>query len=260
VTLLLVDICGMKDRWRTDGAAGVKEVFARFEELIAKALKDTSVSASGAIQSDAAALVFADTREAVIFGRALFVNAFSGCGKEPKSRIWLRGVVMNSDVSASNLVGNRRLGVASDVVARDLHTDLMAAINVEQAGFKGNRLLIEDACVSKDVEKDLRVELGEKGHLRIFSRLEFSQSAPSDYGVWQDVLWMLPHPLRTWSDWEARDRKMANLLRWTARHDGEFREAASTSVVFHECRAMVLAEGAKAKLPGVPLSSLKAAG
>ena len=65
---------------------------------------------------------------------------------------------------------------------------------------------------------------------------------------------MIPNPLKAWHDWEECDRKMANLLRWTARYDGEFREAASTGVIFHECRAMVLKQGAKANLAGMPAS------
>ncbi len=237
MVLLYVDILGMKARWKSGDINLVKRAFSTFDEVIWEALSaaDEGVQkrVSGGVQSDAAALVFETANDAVLVGRALFQAAFRR-GTESE-RFWLRGVIV--PVESPELESSVALPEpASNVKKRVFCDGLMNAINHEQSGFGGQRLLIAESLVDKELEYNCLTEVRPTGDYprSIFHlvALNHTEAVPD----FRDVLWMVPEKIE---GWDAQSERMARRLRWTAADRDEFRHASLTTLVFEECEAII---------------------
>jgi hypothetical protein len=180
------------------------------------------------------ALTFTTAGDAVIAGRAIFQAAFqSGWSGR---RAWVRGVILeHAWPPEAPLEKLHQLPHAPDgVYERSFQKPLLRAINLEQAGFRGRRLLIESTLVTPELVQRLAVPTPCRP-LSIFRRLQNSPY-PRIMDGFQDVLWMLQSDEATW---EGSQLHMLNLLRWSsAGGDVEVVQASATHVVFAQAEAM----------------------
>ncbi len=230
MALLYVDLLGMKAQWRDGGVPAARRRYGEFGDLVAQALHTLPAGAAvgGGVQSDAAALTFEKTIDAVSVGRTLFRAAFRR--GDSRSRTWIRGAICPHDWPASaELEKTRQLpGAPPGVFERHFKTPLLEAINLEQAGFKGHRLLIAKSLLTPGIAAEMAVPVGGREY-DIFRRLDHSDYPPAldDY---VDVLWMVRSDSEAWGTSLLR---MLNLLRWSSHGgDQELVHAAATHLVF----------------------------
>lgn len=236
MVLLYLDVLGMKARWATGDIEIVKRAFAVLDEIVEKALSDSDPriqeSVSGGIQSDAAALVFENATDAVTIGRAIFREAFFRGSEE--ERFWLRGVII--PVESAELETTVDLtGGARNVKKRVFCDPLMNAINYEQSGFGGQRLLIDLTLVDSELAYKFLTPVRETGHVRSLFHLCELRDSQTVQGF-KDVLWMAPDDI---ANLENERVEMGKRLRWSAGARDEFRHASLTMLVFEECHAIV---------------------
>jgi hypothetical protein len=258
MSLLYVDVLGVKARWRLGGAALVISAYARLESMVEEALGELEEQPTGGgIQSDALALVFESATGAVRAGRALFADAFRHSVDNPDDRIWLRGVVSPVD-AATELIAEEPFRSEGDSLAvRRFSPDLLRAINVEQSGTKGVRLLFDQELSCQALHDDLAIQVGD--HRSVVPLKELTNSVYPD-GInaaeagYADVLWMIPDPFSHWSEWEAEEIRLSKALRAAGRQSEEFTQIAATALVFSEVAAILGSVGLRKKggLPGVP--------
>lgn len=117
----------------------------------------------------------------------------------------------------------------------------MDAIHVEQSGFRGQRLLIEDAVIDDDLAAVHLCRRHNGADMSVFCRLRYSRYPTPACDRFRDVLWMIP---ATPVAWERRRLRMLDLLRWSGDGgDDEMTQAAVTHLVFAEADAMLNARG-----------------
>jgi hypothetical protein len=242
--LLYIDALGLKALWKEKGQQAVSRSLSRFRSRLRSALDDASPRSviEGGVQSDAAAILFDDPIEAVTVGIRLYLSVFMQDvpDEQHRPRLWLRGVIASSARSAGDhpLMNplTRELRVPGWKQVRVLlqSNELFAAISQEQSGFRGMRLLIENALVGAAMTDALRLRVGERPLYRT-RRLTHSQY-PTRLKNSQDVLWMLTDDP---AEWAGRQEQMTRLLRHAARNPEEFVQAASTSLVFTEADAIL---------------------
>ena len=148
----------MKARWQRGGVVDAKATYRTLDLVIRHALEAVPAAiagnVSGGIQSDAAALTCPAADQAVIVGREIFREAFrrSGTPDINYERIWLRGAII--EMTTEELEGQETLpGAAAGVSKRVFSDDLLEAINVEQSGYRGQRLLVQESLVSPSSNK-----------------------------------------------------------------------------------------------------------
>jgi hypothetical protein len=211
--LLYVDLLGMKSRFRAGGAnaarAGQRQLRAVVRAGLA-ALPD-DIDVSGGVQSDAAALQFLHATDAVTVGQEMMLEAFRRSSRQ--QRTWIRGVIMKRGGPRSRLDTQVQLEDAPrGVFERQFKPVLMNAIHVEQSGFRGQRLLIEDEVIDDELEAiHLRHRYG-GADISVFCRLRYSRYPEPVCDGFRDVLWMVPATLAAW---ERRKLRMLDLLRWS---------------------------------------------
>lgn len=243
MVLVYVDLLGMKARWRTGGVAAAKAAYQTLDLVIQHGLISLSADAAadirGGIQSDSAAIVCNNVIDAVALGQSIFKETFRRCGAldAGHERHWIRGVIV--EVNEADLEATEALsGPASRVVKRVFSDDLLEAINIEQSGFRGQRLLVAEALIDPSVESHFQVDLGNGRQLGLLAGLNFSDGRPG----FRDVLWMFPNdapPDGIEDRWRLMRRAMENRLRWASDGGpGEFTQAAATQLVFAECNAV----------------------
>lgn len=233
----------MKARWQSAGIAGAKAAYQTLDLVIRHALTSVPTpmaeSVSGGIQSDAAALAFGDVASALTVGRLVFKETFRRCGAldAGQTRHWVRGVVV--DMGEEELESSEPLpGPAGGVFKRVFSDDLLEGINVEQSGYRGQRLLVAESLINSEVEDRFRIDVGERRKLEPLTTLTYSDGRPG----FRDFLWMFPYEES--SDelepaWELMRRAMENRLRRAGEGGpGEFTQAAATQLVFAECNAI----------------------
>jgi hypothetical protein len=243
MVLLYVDLLGMKARWQSAGVAGAKAAYQTLDLVIRHSLElmpeETAQGIRGGIQSDAAALVCPTVSDAVTAGILIFKETFRRCGSldSGRERHWIRGVIV--ELGEAELEDTEALpGAAQRVEKRIFSDDLLEAINVEQSGFRGQRLLVAESLIDPVVEDRFRVPVMNEQSLALLSNLEYSNGRSG----FRDVLWMFPSndpPTDVDHSWQLMRRAMENRLRWAGEGGpGEFTQAAATQLVFAECNAI----------------------
>jgi len=239
VYLLYVDVLGMKSRWRTGGPDAARAAHHTLDLVIRRALEAVpfAKAVEGGIQSDAAALIFHEVQQAVEVGRLIFRDSFrcSGSPEVGGERFWIRGVIRQ--MATTSLESTDALpGVASGVSKRTFSEDLMDAIHVEQSGYKGQRLVIQESLVEPDVVDAFKIPIGGA----VFHPLATLRYIPAVAG-YRDVLWMFPPSggNETAEEWRLMKVAMQNRLRWASGGgDEEFLQAAATQVLFAGCETI----------------------
>ena len=190
---------------------------------------------SGAIESDACALVFRDAAPAVAFARAAYLEAFRSAHSRKDERLWLRGAVVEAS-RVDRLRARKRLpGALAHVEQFEYDPNLLDAIAVEKSGFKGMRLLVHAPLVTPELCDAFHVDVGRRA-LIPFRKLDNSIYPGRLGDDYQDFLWMAAADDAVW---ESDRLLMASRLRWSSRNQEEFVHAAATQVVFHECAAIL---------------------
>lgn len=239
-TLLFVDILGTKSVWKEGGREGAAALFERFARLIDDEVsRDPERVTSGGVESDCVALICPSAGDAVSVGIGLYERAFFD-GPTPRTseaRIWLRGVVVPLEGPAGIewLRTASPLSTHSPNIRRERYSgDLLDAIAMEKAGFRGMRLLADSSLVTPSVKRQFRFRVSDTWFQR------FKHLTNSDYGArlddHVDVLWMVTADAE---DWRTRRTRMSARMRYSARHAEEVLQAAATQVVFDECDAIL---------------------
>jgi hypothetical protein len=228
---------GMKSRYVEGQVDGARRGYRKFRRLLGAGLAvlPEGRPVSGGMQSDAASLQFATVDDALLVGRAIFLAAFESGGRMGRS--WLRGVILEHGWPASVLQRNHPLPNAPDGLFETRFSEhLLNAINVEQSGFKGQRLLIEGSIATEATGRRLAVKVG-GGNLAPFRRLGHSHYPTPTCDGFRDVLWMLPdNP----ADWPNHRIRMLDLLRWSSGGGpAELEQAAATHLAFAEVDAIL---------------------
>ena len=234
--LLYVDLLGMKAQWQAGGVPTARRRYAEFGDIIVEGLRalPPGTDVGGGVQSDAAALTFTDARSAVVVGRAIFRTAFwSGWSS---NRTWIRGLVSEHRWPPGAPLEKARplRGAPVGVFERHFQRPLLNAINLEQSGFRGQRLLIEETLLSEELERSLATYVGGRPFAP-FIKLDHS-SYPRAVCDFKDVLWMLEG---NDDEWRKSKLQMQNLLRWSsAGGDAELVQASATHLVFAQVDAI----------------------
>lgn len=121
-------------------------------------------------------------------------------------RVWIRGVIMKRGGPRSRLDTQVQLEDApAGVFERQFKPVLMNAIHVEQAGFRGQRLLIDDDMIDDELEAAHLRRRYSGADISAFCRLRYSRYPEPVCDGFRDVLWMIPVTL---SAWERRKLRM----------------------------------------------------
>lgn len=237
--LLYVDLLGMKARYQSGGVRSARAGYRILGEIVAEGLTALAPGrqVSGGVQSDAAALQFATAVDAVTVGRAIFHDTLMRSTRN--RRLWIRGAIMRGGYPGVELQTEQPLaGAPAGVFERHFNGTLLRAVNAEQAGFRGQRLLIEDALVTSHLNEALQIAVG-NGFVLPAHRLRYSRP-PSGF---HDVLWpMTAEPDR----WPQVYRRLLDRLRWaTDGGDSESLQASATHMLFTEIDAIVHSLGGR---------------
>lgn len=228
---------GMKSRYVKGNVDGARRGYAKFRRLLGAGLAvlpDGNV-VTGGMQSDAASFQFATVDDALLVGRAVCLAAFRAGGRGGRS--WVRGVILEHGWPTSVLQRQYPLPHAPNGLYETRFSEhLLNAINVEQSGFKGQRLLIEDTLATEATGRRLAIKV-EGGNVAPFRRLKHSHYPTPTCDGFRDVLWMIPgNP----ADWPSRRIRMLDLLRWSAGGGpAELEQAAATHLAFAEVDAIL---------------------
>jgi len=240
--LLYIDLLGMKSRYR---GRGVNAARSGQRQLMAVVLAGLSalpdgVDVSGGLQSDAAALQFLHATDAVTAAQAMMTEAFRRSSRE--QRVWIRGAILRRGGPKSRLDTQIQLkGAPVGVFERQFKEVLMEAIHVEQAGFRGQRLLIAGDLIDDKLEVAHVRRRYNGAAISPFCRLRYSRYPAPVCDNFRDFLWMIPATLNAW---DRRKGRMLDLLRWSGDGgDDEVTQAAATHLVFAEADAMLHGDG-----------------
>jgi hypothetical protein len=246
VPLLYVDLLGMKARYVGGGVRAARRGYTLLGELVASGLGALPEGrpVTGGVQSDAAALQFATATDAVIVGRAIFRKTFARSARN--RRLWIRGVVMSGSYPDAALQREDQLaGAPAGVFERHFTDTLLRAVNVEQAGFRGQLLLIEEQLVTAQLENALSWQVGD-GRLLPAHRLRYSQY-PRGLDAYRDVLWPVADDIRRWP---LSYTRLLDRLRWAADGgDAELVQASATHLLFAEIDAILHGLGGPSAAP-----------
>lgn len=235
--LLYLDMLGMKSRFVEGHVDGARRGYSTFRRLLGDGLAvlPEGREVSGGMQSDAASLQFATVDDALLVGRAVCLAAFRSGGRE--RRTWVRGVILEHGWPSSALQRKYPLPHAPDgIYETRFSRHLLNAINVEQSGFKGQRLLIEGSLSVEATARRLALKV-EGGNVAPFRRLNHSHYPAPTCDGFRDVLWMIPENP---ADWPSRRIRMLDLLRWSAGGGpAELEQAAATHLAFAEVDAIL---------------------
>ena len=228
------DLLGTRKKWEKGGRAAVEATFARFEELVRQGLAQVGPEGvlDGGIEADSAVFVCADEALALRLSQTIFAAAFSATNPEQEAnRPWIRGAIVRVLEPGPLRTPAPMNPPFAHMAVHRYSAPFLDAISVERSGFKGMRILIEDALVTEALRGAVRIPVGGRNLIPL-RRLDHSDYRVNGY---QDWLWMLPPDEETWL---RRRQQMATRLRWAAKDPEEFLHAAATQVVFNECEAI----------------------
>lgn len=247
VPLLYVDLLGMKARYQTGGVRSAKQGYRLLGELVASGLAALPEArpVSGGVQSDAAALQFASAADAVTVGKTILQECLRRSARN--RRVWMRGVIMRGGGPDAELTSEVPLdGCPDGIFERHFSDTLLRAVNAEQSGFRGQRLLIEGELVTPRLVESLGVSIGD-GTLAPAHRLVYSVY-PTGMEDFVDVLWPVSDDI---SAWPGTYRRLVDRLRWSARGgEHEISQSAATHLLFTEIDSIIHALGGPSATPG----------
>ena len=236
MALLYLDLLGVRAQWHAGGRVAAEAAFVQFRSALQKALQQEAgvVVLHGGVESDSAAVVFANTEQAIRVGRRLYRNVFLTPGKAKDQRLWVRGAIMPAPAVARLRTSAPLPAPYQALEAFSYEPELLEAIAVEKSGIKGMRLIISDALLTSKLRSQFAIQIGKE------NLIPFKQLANSSYPGrvrtgFSDILWMMDG--QTWQDTQVQ---MGKRLRWAANNPEEFIQAAATQVVFHECEAIAV--------------------
>jgi hypothetical protein len=237
MVLFYADVLGMKARWRR-GVPTIRAAYGHLEELVVETFVETATggAAQGGVQSDAVAITFDIAESALIFGRHLFVKAFER--SSDAQRFWLRGVIVQCSASGLDLAQESGIaGAGAGVRSRQFCDELLEAINVEQS-FKGPRLLIAEALVTRGLQDHVALPLGSQ----FIVPLKHLKHSVYPSQSWQDVLYLFPDTLND-ETMRRRGYEVGQRQRWaseatTAGSSDEFEHISHLALVWTQCDAL----------------------
>jgi hypothetical protein len=232
--LLFIDLLGARARWKSGGVDASRLAFNQFTQLMIRSARpDLPSVVDGAIETDSCALLCENPAVALRIGSRAFNRAFGMDSSRTGHRLWLRGAVVPSESAALRTV-RPAFGDAKQLSIFVYSHELLDAVSVEKAGFKGMRLLVRDSLVTEALKCELALSV--KG-LKLYplKRLRHS-SYPSTSDGLHDYLWPAVPEL---DDWREKEIIMSRRLRDSNSDSEEFAQAAATQVVFHEVAALL---------------------
>mgnify|MGYP001571980163 CR=1 FL=1 len=234
MNIVYLDLLGTRKKWERGGRAAVQAAFSRFEDLVTRGLAEAGSEGvlDGGIEADSAACLCADEPLALRLSRAVLTATFLAQDpSEEPNRLWIRGAIVRVlEVGPLRTPAPMRPPVERLSVHR-YSAPFLDAISLERSGFKGMRVLIDEALVDDVLRAAVRIPVGER-YLIPIRRLDHSEYRATSC---QDWLWMLTEDEAMWSRYM---QQMATRLRWAAKDPDEFLHAAATQVVFNECEAI----------------------
>lgn len=237
MTLVFIDMLGVRDKWAKNGRQGAEDAFKKFRNLIAHSLRAIPPEEilGGVIETDAVIIRCASTNSALKFAKTIYTDAFEQTIDNENNRIWLRGVIIPQ--KADDLMRwEKSLNKPYDQVKLMLYNnDLFDAIALEKSGIKGMRLIVDKDLITEKVRKDWIIKIGEFNFITL-KKLRNSSYPSQLTDKYYDFLWMAT------GDEEQNqtlDRTMALRLRKSASSSEEFLQAAATQLLFHEYAAML---------------------
>jgi hypothetical protein len=234
MNIVYFDLLGTRKKWEKGGRAAVEAAFGRFEQLVRQGLAQMGPEGvlDGGIEADSAVFVCADEALALRLSQTIFGTAFSAPNPEHEAnRLWIRGAIVRVLEPGPLRSPEPLQPPFAHLAVHRYSAPFLDAISVERSGFKGMRILIEDALVSDALRGAVRIFVAERNLIPL-RRLDHSDYRVNGY---QDWLWMLSPDEDTWL---RRRQQMATRLRWAAKDAEEFLQAAATQVVFNECEAI----------------------
>ncbi|MEY3480256.1 MAG: hypothetical protein RIQ71_1031 [Verrucomicrobiota bacterium] len=235
--IFFVDLLGARSRWSKGGRAAAELAFQDFRNLIAHSIKgrQSDELIHGLIETDAAALTFANVQSALDVGKKMFSAAFEQTKNEKSRRPWLRGCIVARDGDSPLRTASNFSGPISQVELMLYNPALLNAISVEKSGFKGMRLLVSKTLISPVLTKENKLSIGSLSFITL-KKLRNSTYPKRIEGGFIDYLWMATEDAERLT---AMERIMARRLRASAHDAEEFAQAAATQVLFHECAAII---------------------
>jgi hypothetical protein len=236
MTLLYIDMLGVKSLWHTGGRESVEKASDEFKTMILSVLKEHKSLdlVEGGIETDASGLVFKTTNEAIRFGIDLYLHMFLASINKDSPRPWIRGAIMpyTNKLPLRTQV-NEKVN-KNNIKLFNYSGDLLNAMSAEKSGMKGMRLVVFSDIITEDVKKAFKIPLG-KEYLFPFKKLDGCEY-PGRLNVgYQDILWMM---INDQNVWKSRKLMMEKRLRWSSHNAEEFSQAAATQLLFHECAAI----------------------
>jgi hypothetical protein len=234
--ILFIDMLGSRKRWQTGGVNEAMKTFFRFKTMVKRAVRSAPEGAviDGGIETDAAMLVCPSTAEAIHIARRVFLSAFEGQMNPNKPRLWYRGCVVSHEEDTRLRVGDPLGAGLKEVTAYRYSASALEAVSVEKSGYKGMRVLVQSNLIDKGLQDQLGIPLGSRT-LIPFRKLNYSYYPQRVRGEFTDYLWMA---CETEDDWFKLNLQMTSRLRYAARDEEEFLQAAATQLVFSECAAI----------------------
>lgn len=234
--ILFIDMLGSRKRWQNGGVRESMVEFYRFKTMVKRAIRGVPVGSvvDGGIETDAAMLVCRSTAEALDVARLVFLSGFLGHMNPGKPRLWHRGCVVPYADGAMLRTGDP-LGIGLEqVTAYRYSASALEAVSVEKSGYKGMRVLVAVGLVDRILQDGMRIPFGARS-LIPFRKLNYSGYPKRVEGQFTDYLWMA---CRSEDEWFKLGLQMTSRLRYAAKDDEEFLQAAATQLVFHECAAI----------------------
>ena len=237
MTLVFIDMLGVRDKWAKNGRLGAEDAFIRFRNLIAHSLHSIPHTEilNGIIESDSVIVKFATTSSALYFAKKIYVDAFNQTKHNENNRIWLRGVIIPQK-GQDLMRWEKSLNKPYDHVKLFLYNDdLFDAIALEKSGIKGMRLLVDNELISEEIRKEWIIKVGQFNFITL-KKLRNSSYPTQLNNKYSDFLWMAnPNEV----DNLELERIMALRLRKAANSSEEFFQAAATQLLFYEYSAML---------------------
>ncbi len=234
--VLFVDLLGARKRWQAGGVDESMRTFFTFKTLVKRAVRTlpSGEVLEGGIENDSAMLVCRSTTGAVRIARDLFLNAFRRPLNPTATRHWYRGCVVPHVHQSPLRIGDSLGQGLENVAAFRYSPAAVEALSVEKSGYKGMRLLVSNTLVTQELQDATRIPVGDLA-LVPFRRLVYSHYPSRIQGDFADFLWMATPDE---DEWFSLGLQMTSRLRYAAKDDDEFLQAAATYLVFAECAAI----------------------
>ena len=228
---------GVRSRWQRGGRDAAEEAFQIFRGLVASSLKNFPHEQvlKAIIETDAVAVTCSSVSCALQIAKRLYLTAFVQTARDREKRVWFRGAVIPCE-NNEELRKTINFKPPLEQVRLVLYEpELLDAIAVEKSGFRGMRMLVQKALVTKEVTKEFCIPI-EKLNCITLKKLRNSLYPARVAGEYVDYLWMATPDA---DELVKLERIMALRLRAASHDPDEFIQAAATQLVFHETSAII---------------------